>query len=483
MTVRIIVGDALEKLRELPERSARCCVTSPPYWNLRDYGIAGQIGLESTPELYIHGMVEVFREVRRVLTDDGTLWLNIGDSYANDGKWGGETSGKQSYLDDSSRTRPGRERRLTGLKPKDLVGIPWMLAFALRADGWYLRSEIIWHKPNPMPESITDRPTKAHEQIFLLTKSARYFYDAEAIEEECSRNTHARMSAKVPAGWDTSTGEGGHGSVHREGRSEVKAAGNKERVIDRERGHLGGSIPWKPTPKTAKNLDASSGVSNNVSHAKAIAALVPYRNARSVWTITAEPFKGAHFATFPTEIPRRCILAGSQVGGTRCDCETIIASPLGTGESEDPTMLSGRAGMDRERRADEGTAPITRREQRHHARELRESEHRVTMEDEAGATAFAHYLRTDLAGARPVEPMLRERWTRLGWITQAPPCSCPVMPADTVLDPFGGAGTTGLVADRLGRNAVLLELNPKYAAIAEQRIHSDAPLFSDVGLE
>lgn len=178
----ILIGDVLSQLRTLPNNSIQCCVTSPPYWGLRDYGVEGQIGSEKTPEEFVARMVEVFREVRRVLRPDGTLWLNLGDTYANDGKWGGSTGGKHvTQLHGDSGV--GRAKRDTGLKPKDLVGIPWRVAFALQADGWWLRQDVIWHRPNPMPSSVTDRCTTAHEYLFLLTKSDRYYFDTIAISE------------------------------------------------------------------------------------------------------------------------------------------------------------------------------------------------------------------------------------------------------------------------------------------------------------
>jgi DNA modification methylase len=219
---------------------------------LRDYGAAEQLGLEPTPDAYVASMVAVFREVWRVLRDDGTLWLNIGDSYAMRG-------GKVPQTKNLSCKPPEMRQRIknAGLKPKDLVGIPWMLAFALRSDGWYLRSEIIWHKPNPMPEGVTDRPTKAHEQIFLLAKSERYWYDADAICEKSIR------AGSIPGG--------------------QKYIGNGMRF-------------------NANGKNASSPVAET-------------RNARSVWTISTRPFPGAHFATFPPEIPERCIKAGCPVGG------------------------------------------------------------------------------------------------------------------------------------------------------------------------
>lgn len=250
----VMVGDCLAALSSMPDCSVNCCVTSPPYYGLRDYGVDGQIGLEDSPDAYVSRLVEVFREVRRVLTDDGTLWLNIGDSYARDPKKGGSgPNGKHDNIPDygnalrimsekrgSSDGGVGRGDRAPvrvggeGLKPKDLIGIPWLLAFALRADGWYLRQDIIWNKPNPMPESVGDRCTKAHEYLFLLSKSDRYFYDSEAIKE--------------------------------------------------------------PTVNAAET-----------------------RNRRSVWTITPKPYKGAHFAVYPPELIEPCVIAGCPKGGTILD--------------------------------------------------------------------------------------------------------------------------------------------------------------------
>jgi DNA modification methylase len=251
---RIDCCDTLEGLRGLPDNSIQCCVTSPPYFGLRDYGMPGQIGLEPTPQEYVARMVGVFEEVRRVLREDGTFWLNVGDSYSNDGKWGGATGGK--HVKGLHGSLVGRARRHTGLKPKDLIGIPWMLAFALRDAGWYLRSEIIWHKLAPMPESVRDRPTKAHEQVFLLTKSPRYFYD------------HVGSAEKASRGWAGSKFNKGKTDGHLLGRSSAKARAESDT-----------------------------------------------RNMRSVWRLSPESFKGAHFATMPTELARRCIVAGTSERG------------------------------------------------------------------------------------------------------------------------------------------------------------------------
>jgi len=262
----ILQGDALPLLRTIKPESVQCCVTSPPYWGLRDYGVEGQLGLEKTPEEYVTKMVEVFREVKRVLKADGTLWLNLGDSYAT----GTKADRQIGTLDFGQGTMKARQiNRIgtpAGLKTKDLVGIPWRVAFALQADGWYLRSEIIWHKPNPMPESVTDRPTKSHEQIFLLSKSQRYYYDADAVREP-SEGTDKRLS-----------------------RSPEEVANGAMRNSDLERF---GTTRGKVNQPCCNPLG---------------------RNKRSVWTVPTKPYKQAHFATFPPKLIEPCILAGSRSG-------------------------------------------------------------------------------------------------------------------------------------------------------------------------
>jgi DNA modification methylase len=273
-TQRIIQGDCIEGMRTLPDDSVHCCVTSPPYWGLRDYQCDGQIGLESTPEAYVARMVEVFREVRRVLRDDGTLWLNLGDSYAA-ARGGtsmpaetlaGGVSGRGDIVAKRGRESgytPHRDPAAHGLKHKDLVGIPWRVAFALQADGWWLRQDIIWHKPNPMPESVRDRCTKAHEYVFLLTKSERYYYDAEAVSE-----------ASV--------------QPERAGKLERSFSTGKPEVVLRQ--DVGRSVMRTET-----------------------------RNRRSVWTVTTKPYSGAHFAVMPPDLVEPCILAGCPEGGTVLD--------------------------------------------------------------------------------------------------------------------------------------------------------------------
>ena len=249
---QITCGDCVEVMREWPAESIDCCVTSPPYWGLRDYGCSGQLGLEPTPEEYVANMVKVFAEVKRVLKPEGTLWLNLGDSYNGSGGAGGWSErkdvGKVGQVQNANRN-------VGSLKPKDLVGIPWMVAFALRQDGWYLRQDIIWHKPNPMPESVKDRCTKAHEYIFLLSKNKKYYYDADAIREPQSEASLARYNY----GFNT---------------NDMKPSG--------ERPNTGEEI--KPNPAG--------------------------RNKRSVWTVTTKPYSEAHFATFPPDLITPCILAG-----------------------------------------------------------------------------------------------------------------------------------------------------------------------------
>jgi len=255
--ITIYHGDCIESMKSMEPGIVNTCVTSPPYWGLRDYGVEGQLGLESTPDEYVAKMVEVFREVRRVLRDDGTLWLNLGDSYTSGGRngWGPQTGKQQTNKGSLHNERAPQPK---DLKPKDLVGIPWRVAFPLQADGWYLRSDIIWHKPNVMPESVTDRPTKSHEYIFLLSKSQKYHYDHEAIKESTT--------------------------------------------CDRTRG---------PAEHPSDDTNGNAGLSRREPQ--------DTKNKRSVWTVPTQPFKKAHFAVFPPDLIEPCILAGCPKGGTVLD--------------------------------------------------------------------------------------------------------------------------------------------------------------------
>jgi DNA modification methylase len=373
--VRILVGDVLDGLRSLPDGSVQCCVTSPPYWGLRDYGVEGQIGLEPTPEAFVAKMVEVFREVRRVLREDGVCFLNIGDSY------NGSTSsiGKipPSDLRESTRSAAlsggkippqGSAPRVASLKPKDLCMIPWRVALALQADGWYLRSVIVWAKKSPMPESVTDRPTSSWEPIFLLAKGERYFYDAIAVKEAMSVAPHAPGNAK---------------------------------------------------------LDASRN--DHESMAKVWGA-DGTRNQRNVWHLGPEPYSEAHFATFPTEIPRRAIKAGTSEKGACPDCGAPWARVV--------ELVGGRTtGRTKERQA---------------------------VADSIGKPGGANY-----GGGLSMKDIASSRTT--GW---QPTCRCgnPNTVPCVVLDPFLGSGTTIAVARTLGRHGVGCELNPAYAALARDRI-------------
>jgi len=320
----VLVGDVLTRLAQLADNSVQCVVTSPPYWGLRDYGVDGQLGMESSPYEYIAKLVGIFHEVRRVLCGDGTLWCNMGDCYASGDKGGyarnrvtASDSMQASNLGDNFIGAPNRQ--WGGLPPKNLIGMPWRLAFALQADGWYLRQDIVWAKPNPMPESVTDRCTKSHEYLFLLTKSARYYYDQNAILENCSPATHDRLSQNVQA-------QIGSERAHAGG----KTNGNMKAVAR----HLPGNKTHKGTTayengdkrmrtkaglvdyavRVRKLAEAGSGTKNNDSFDAAMSIMPEKRNKRSVWTITTQPYSEAHFATFPEALVEPCILAGSKEG-------------------------------------------------------------------------------------------------------------------------------------------------------------------------
>jgi DNA modification methylase len=277
----IYEGDCIETMKQWDAGCVQTCITSPPYYGLRDYGHEGQIGLEETPEAFVAKMVEVFREVKRVLRDDGTLWLNLGDSYAGSGGAGNQFGQLDKGL---AKYKQGGKPKDIGLKPKDLIGIPWMVAFALRADGWYLRQDIIWHKPNPMPESVTDRCTKAHEYIFLFSKSQKYHFDNEAIKEDSQ--------------YYGSDARSGMGNIRYEGkRTEGEASANGQ---------------------------------------QSFVTINEKRNKRSVWTVTTKPYSGAHFATFPPDLIEPCILAGAPEGG-------IVFDPfMGSGTTAHTALRAGR---------------------------------------------------------------------------------------------------------------------------------------------
>ncbi|MEM3486591.1 MAG: site-specific DNA-methyltransferase [Candidatus Methanomethyliaceae archaeon] len=394
MDWEIKTGNCLDVLKELPDQSVQCCVTSPPYWGLRDYGLPpakwpgveyapmaglppvavltweGQLGLEPTPEMYTAHLLAVFREVWRVLRNDGTLWLNLGDCYTSgnrDARDPGRNKPHSAYEDWRKGNRP---KTPTGLKDKDLVGIPWRVAFALQADGWYLRSDIIWEKTNAMPESVTDRPTKAHEYVYLLAKNKHYYYDAKAIKE--------------PAAWE------------RWGKQTTKKRNP-------------GTVSWLPDKEKEELVKNTT------------------KNKRSVWEIPTRPFPQAHFATFPVQLAETCILAGTS---------PYVCPVCGT-----PW-----------KRVIERTGHVNKREPAH---------------------AYDNTsTKTDSTGWAPVA-VSTEKFE--------PACSCERNDGSgkcVVLDPFCGAGTTGVAALRHFRRFVGIEMNPEYVAMAERRIREDMPLFN-----
>lgn len=274
-TNTVYCGDSLQILKTLPENSLHCCVTSPPYYGLRDYGADGQIGREATPERYIDRLVAVFHEVKRVLRPDGTCWVNIADSYCGTGSKGGSRDPK--YPEGRNGQSISMTQKIEGCKPKDLIGIPWLLAFALRGDGWYLRSSIIWHKANPMPESVRDRPSRSYENVFLLTKSKKYYYDWQTIAEPIAATTAARYKA---------------------GRS-----GGNRKYADK--------VPGQGKIQSINREQARGMVCDEI--------IVPIRSRRDVWQINTVPYKGGHFAAFPPKLAETCILAGCPVGGVVLD--------------------------------------------------------------------------------------------------------------------------------------------------------------------
>ncbi len=472
-------------------------VTSPPYGGLRDYGVAGQTGLEKTPDEYVAVMVEVFREVRRVMRERATLWLNLGDSYAASPR--GNAPGD---LSTSSLTNPGRQdrvprgevdgssdgavgrgeraeamphRRKFGLKPKDMVGIPWRVAFALQADGWYLRSDIIWSKPNPMPESVTDRPTKAHEYVFLLSKSARYYYDGEAIREEFASSTsdlpkmaegRDRLGGKNLVAMDPMLAASAATNVGRkravgnaiaamaalDGRDRKPSgwAFGDGRAHEERQGRFPGIGPQHAAARH-RGEDYEDGMAINSG-----------RNARSVWTIATQPYPEAHFATFPEELPRRCILAGTpeqvcatcgkprervveRTGATGNRPQAIRAREIADAAGLTEAHLSAVRSVGL---ADVGKARATM------SGAGRNSEETQRLADEAKAVLGGYFREWSFGSATTIG------LTDCGHDNYRP---------GVVLDPFAGSGTTLAVARDLGRRSIGVELSPQYVKLIEKR--------------
>jgi len=405
-------GDCREVLKSLPDCSVHCCVTSPPYWGLRSYnGGDAELGKEETPEEYVAQMVDVFREVRRILRDDGVLFLNLGDSYYNYRPGKGQALVKQSCASndqDLPQTCARRGNKLDGLKEKDLVGIPWRVAFALQADGFYLRQDIIWHKINPMPESVKDRCCKSHEYLFLLTKSTRYFYDSEAIKEPAS------------TGYNGSEFHTGKTGDHQLGRAskQPRFGGTK----------YGDSDDPKYATKSG-NEYAPNG----------------FRTKRSVWTVATQPFSGAHFATFPPALITPCILAGTSERGCCPKCGTpwercveskrVMRHEL---SKDNPNYRPGRYTVKSGGQDDyaKGGGQAF-------------SESRTTGW-RPGCSCNEMGCSTDDPAYYPYDPV---------------PC--------TVLDPFNGAGTTGYVAKQLGKKYIGIDLNKEYLDLSIKRVEQE----------
>jgi len=462
--IDIYAGDCLDSLKQLEDQSINTCITSPPYWGLRDYnGEEKQLGLEDTPEEFVDNLVKVFREVKRVLRDDGTVWLNLGDSYnagRNGGHAGGSKQNHKKYLQRSGAN-------VVALKPKDLIGIPWRVALALQQDGWYLRQDIIWHKPNPMPESVRDRCTKAHEYIFLFSKSKKYYFDNEAIKEE---------SVTV-----NSKGERGK-------PNSAKNVGKSVESID--------------------GFDVRGGFKNMGAYEK--------RNKRSVWTVNTKPFKEAHFATFPPDLIKPCVLAGCpekmcvdcgkpyirqarvEKNLTAAEVKKIKEDIVKTNKIKKPYAI-----VEKEFR---NQVVEYRDLPRHDKLRIYLKEYRSksgitidAIEEHFGTQAPHHWF--EKGGSYPN----KNDWIKLKKLLSlddtydqamtevfyksglkgdnnyvdsgfAKQCDCETNETKpgTVLDPFAGSGTTGIVAVNHNRNAVLLELNEEYIEIAKERINKQA---------
>ena len=499
----ILQGDSTEVMRGMEPESVHCCVTSPPYWGLRNYGVAGAYGLEPTLEEYIANMVTVFREVRRVLRKDGTLWLNLGDAYASNpsnGRGGGST------LDGGAPHLSGANRDGAGLKPKDLVGLPWRVAFALQADGWWLRSEIVWHKPNPMPESVRDRPTRAHEYVFLLTKSARYFYDADAIREPMAASSIERISQE--SFWEQTGGEKDHRNGVNPNRSARGALENLARRtpagwnVNYDESNQKGHYPQKADKQRGHSRrhagfnDRWDGMSKEEQQAMGA-------NKRTVWSIATQGFPGAHFATFPEELVRCPVLAGTSERGV---CAACGAPWVRLGSTRQPdvlgkalTTLRSKSGLTRHQMADMigvGSNNVRDWEIGGHIptddhwvklctalnlnlsrSEFAEQAEYIVTGSQAGPKQKAS--QTDSYVNRPyAERKLRVSLSTTDWQPTCEHDSEPV-PA-VVLDPFCGSGTTGVVALRHERSFIGIELNPEYIELARKRIVADAPLLNTV---
>lgn len=448
-------GDVLDVLRQMPDESIDCCVTSPPYWGLRDYGVVGQIGLEATPDEYVQKMVIVFREIRRVLRSHGTLWLNLGDSYAQNGGpgWQGKNGQRADRRFTATRdTVPMREvmrRPPWDLKPKDLVGIPWRVALALQADGWYLRSDIIWAKPNPMPESVIDRPTKAHEYVFLLSKSERYHYDTEAIREDFASSPSDLR--KMAAGQDRIGGKNKNLTDPHVSANAATNAGRKRAVGNAAVAARALTIvePDAPPAPSFPGIGPQHGAVRDRNEKYEPMKVNIGRNARTVWTIATQPYPEAHFATFPTELPRRCIAAGTSEKGSCSECGIPWARATSTSYTN-PGNRSSNGRRDGQGFRETGVRVMASGQRLEKQVETTGWEPRCRIVDYREVPS----VRGGPATREPIYAACSEAGG--------------VRPG-VVLDPFAGSGTTLAVARDLGRYAIGIEINPEYVRLIEKR--------------
>lgn len=421
-------ADCLEGLKTLPDNFVHCCVTSPPYWGLRDYGVDGQLGLEETPEAFVEKMVNIFTEVKRVLREDGTLWLNLGDSYGGSGKGhnnGESINSKHNYCQYTSKPFQSNN-----IKPKDLVGIPWMVALALRNSGWYLRQDIIWNKPNPMPESVKDRCTKAHEYIFLLSKSSKYFYDAEAIKTPVKDATVRRLIQDIE---NQKGSDRAYGGNRHNGTMKAHKPKRNPRPSDNRKGNQGtGGIPIGMNGSSFKGHKNYLNEKDDLIHGSKA-------NKKSVWTVTTKGYKEAHFATYPEKLIVDCIKAGTSEFGCCSNCKTPY-----------------------KRVVDKKLVPTSKA-----------SYNSQPDQRDFSADKLDQGSNRQKDGHKP------------GWVYKSktldwiPDCDCDAsLEPCIVLDPFMGSGTTAIVAKKLNRNYIGFELNPEYIKIAEKRLYNEIGIFN-----
>ncbi len=538
----ILQGDAIEVMRGMVSESVHCCICSPPYWGLRHYGVDGAYGLEPTLDAYIERMVEVFREVRRVLRKDGTLWLNLGDVFAHNGASGGASpdGARKGWAADRVAQEQSGYRTPPGLKPKDLIGLPWRVAFALQADGWWLRSDIVWHKLNPMPESVRDRPTRAHEYVFLLTKSGAplYWTHRDLPGTRSQPNPDYRWTDQStgieyevePAAWSDELIDcpdcGGAGETEMVVGQASMFDGPPTLVkvcsrCNRDGTETPGQIPrWKHVNLWRANdyfwdADAirDSNTANTIARLQYQKLISPRRahpdepgniaqlngaNKRTVWSIATQPYKGSHFATFPEKLVEPCILAGTSergVCGVTGDPWERLAerndaphdgnteSQYKTGSAANRLALARQAARERgeeyvQRVTTTGWQPTCGAPWERCVERSTEYDHVTTDPGKPKDGPYASQTGNG-SGTHDIRHGVYSRSETTDW---QPTCGHDAEPVPaTVLDPFCGSGTTGVVALRHGRSFIGIELNPEYIELARKRIIGDAPLLNDDG--